>query len=323
MLDPFAGVGTTCLTCREVGVPSLGVEISPLFHFIANVKIQDYDTALLRSLRDKILGERFEHQRFTAGSFLRNLYPKPVLEDVFFFKKVVQKIEEEKYRNFFTLALIVAAEKSSFIYRDGAVVKAVKDKPRIPSLRKALRRVCNLMIRDVEALPLKDVPAEVRLWDARDLGFIDDEAIDAIITSPPYLNKIEYTRCYWPEYELFFEGVDHPSMRSYLGVRPKEVNYSKYSAELPPAANLYFEDMEKALAEIYRVLKPGGKGVMVVGGGVFPDRVVETDVETAAIAEKVGLTVDRVLAVNKRAATTGRVVKIGETRESIIYFSKR
>ncbi|MEM2237149.1 MAG: DNA methyltransferase [Candidatus Caldarchaeum sp.] len=323
VLDPFVGVGTTCLACREVGIPSVGVEVSPLFQFIADVKIQDYNVALLRSLRDRILGERFQPQKYVVQPFLKKLFPKPVLEDIFFFKKVLQTVEDEKYRRFFTLALITAAERSSYIYRDGAVVKVVRDKPRIPSLRKALRRVCNMMIKDVEAMPLKNVTAEVRLGDARDLSFLEDETVDAVITSPPYLNKIEYTKCYWPEYELFFSGEGHPSMRSYIGVRPREINYSEYSGDLPPAAFLYFEDMKRALAEINRVLKPGGKGVMVVGGGVFPDKVVETDVETAKIAEDVGLTVDRIVAVSKRAATTRRVVKIGETRESIIYFSKR
>ncbi len=323
VLDPFLGVGTTCLTCRELGIGSLGVEISPLFYFIAKVKVEDYDVEMLRSYRDMIFEKKFIPQSYSVKPFLKRLFPKPVLEDIFFFKDVLRSIDDKKYQDFFVLALMVASEKSSYIYRDGAVVKIEKEKPRIPSLRKAFRRVCNMMIKDVAATPLKEVPTRIFLGDARKIEFIGDESVDAVITSPPYLNKIEYTQCYWPEYELFFPNIDHPSMRSYLGVAPKDVDFSFYTGELPPVAYLYFEDMRKALSEMYRVVKYGGRVVMVVGGGVFPDRVVETDIEVAKIADEVGFTVDNITAVNKRAATTKRVIKIGESRESIIYLSKQ
>ncbi|MEM1942991.1 MAG: hypothetical protein QXO30_07900 [Candidatus Caldarchaeum sp.] len=322
VLDPFAGVGTTPLTCREMGVPSIGVEISPLFQFIADVKLQDYDVDELRRRRDEVMSVKFVKTEYRASPFIRKLYPKPVLEDVFFFKKVLEDMPDDKYRRFLTLALIVAAEKSSYIYRDGSVVRALKNKPRIPSLRKALRRVLSMMIKDVEKSSLENVESRVVRGDARRLDFIPDEIIDLVITSPPYLNKIEYTQCYWPEYELFFPNEPHPSLRSYIGVRPEGLEFSRYSGEVPPAAHLYFEDMGMALREIYRVLKYGGRAVVVVGGGVFPQRVIETDVELAALADETGFTVDRIVAVNRRAATTRRVFKIGETRESIIYLSK-
>jgi predicted methyltransferase len=80
--------------------------------------------------------------------------------------------------------------------------------------------------------------------------------------------------------------------------------------------------MEEALSEIYRVLSDGGKVSMVVGGGVFPNKVIEVDVAVADLAERVGFTVDEIMAVGRRAATTRRVVKIGETRESVIFLSK-
>ncbi len=293
-----------------------------MFHFITKVKVEDYDVEKLRSYRDMIFEEKFTSQSYSVKPFLKKLFPKQVLEDIFFFKKVLQSIDDEKYQDFFTLALMIAAEKSSYIYRDGAVVKVMREKPRIPSLRKAFRRVCNMMIKDVAETPLKAVPTHIFLGDARKLEFIAEESVDAVITSPPYLNKIEYTQCYWPEYELFFPDIGHPSMRSYLGVVPKDVDFSFYTGELPPVAYLYFEDIRKALSEMYRVVKYRGKVVMVVGGGVFPDRVVETDIEVVKIADEDGFTVEHITAVNKRAATTKRVVKIGETRESILYLSK-
>ncbi|MEM0336718.1 MAG: DNA methyltransferase [Candidatus Caldarchaeum sp.] len=322
VLDPFLGVGTTLLTCRELGINSVGFDVSPLFVFISEVKLRDYDVDELRRVRDEIFSIKFEKPEVKVSGFLRNLYPKPVLEDLFFFKGLISKISDEEVRDFFTLALMVAAEKSSYMMRDGAVIKIVKNKPRIPSLRKAYRIMVNRMIDDVEKLPLTDASVKAMVGDARRMESVETESVDAVITSPPYLNKIEYTRCYWPEYEIFFPHISHTGIRSYLSMRPDDVELSMLGGDAPLVAELYFEDMEKVCGEVYRVLKPGGAAVMVVGGGVFPDKVIQVDVAVAEIAERCGLNVERIVAVNKRVAAVDRVRKIGESRESIIYLRK-
>jgi hypothetical protein len=298
------------------------VEISPLFKFIAEVKCRRYNAEELRRIREIVFSHKFERQEVRVSNSLKRLFPKPVLEDIFFFKKILQGIDDPVYRDFFTLALMKAAIMSSYIYRDGAVVKALRDRPRVPSLRKAFRRAVNAMIKDVERLPLTDAKAEIWLGDARRMEFIEDGFVDAVVTSPPYLNKIEYTKCYWPEYELFLPSAGPAGLRSYIGVRPHEIDYGEFSGDMPVAAYLYLKDMEEALSEIYRVLSDGGKVSMVVGGGVFPNKVIEVDVAVADLAERVGFTVDEIMAVGRRAATTRRVVKIGETRESVIFLSK-
>ncbi len=322
VLDPFLGVGTTLLTCRELGISSIGLDVSPLFVFITRVKLRNYDPDELRRWRDEIFSIKFEKPEVKVSGFLRNLFPKPVLEDLFFFKNIISKIPDAETRDFFTLALMVAAEKSSYMMRDGAVIKIVKNKPRIPSLRKAYKITINRMIEDVERHPLTEATAEAMIGDARQMDTVETESVDAVITSPPYLNKIEYTRCYWPEYEIFFPQINHTALRSYLSMRPDDIDYTQLSRDAPLAAQLYFEDMEKVCGEVYRVLKAGGAAVMVLGGGVFPDRVIQADVAVAEIAERCGLNVEKIVAVNKRVAAVDRVRKIGESRESIIYLRK-
>lgn len=295
------------------------MEISPLFALVARVKTADYDTKSLREIRDGIMSERFKRPVVDVKSFVKKLFSKHALEDLFFLKEKIDRIGDEKGREFMTLALMTAAGKVSYIYRDGGVVKVRKDIPRPPSLKKTFRRVVNMMIKDVEKLPLTDSKSVIKLGDARRLDFIDDELFDVVITSPPYLNKLEYTSVYGPEYELFMGGATVNPLRSYIGLRPNEL----YAAEdTPPAAYLYFKDMGMALAEMYRVLKEGGRAVLVVGGGVFPDRVLDVDVKLAEIAVEKGFDVERIIAVNKRVATTRRVIKIGWSRESILLLSK-
>ncbi|MDJ0270420.1 MAG: DNA methyltransferase [Aigarchaeota archaeon] len=324
VLDPFLGVGTTCLACREAGIASIGVDVSPLFVMVSRVKTRDYDVDILRKTREKIIAQRFIRPDIRGiNGFVRQLFSKYALEDLVFLREKINEIEDDTLREFFILALMNAAEKTSYIYRDGAVIKIRKDIPRPPSLRKMFGRVVKMMIKDVERPRLEPVAAEIFRGDARMLEFLEDEMFDVVITSPPYLNKIEYTKAYWPEYELFFPNVKIDPLRAYISLTPKEpVSEPLLDIEMPPIARAYFSDMLKVFGELFRVLKYGGKVAMVVGGGVFPDRVIDVDIPLARLAADVGFTVKRIIAVNKRAATTRRVIKIGESRESILIMQK-
>ncbi|MEM4298210.1 MAG: hypothetical protein QW815_07580, partial [Nitrososphaerota archaeon] len=145
----------------------------------------------------------------------------------------------------------------------------------------------------------------------------------AIITSPPYLNKIEYTKVYEVELEVFFRKRRQDLIRSYIGLVGREAPRTIPGLEdLPDSARLYFSDMLDCLGEMWRVLKDGGKAAVVVAGGVYPDRVVESDYILADLARRVGVRVEKIRVVGKRVATSGRVHRIGAARESIVYLAK-
>ncbi|MDW8021734.1 MAG: DNA methyltransferase [Nitrososphaerota archaeon] len=321
VLDPFVGSGTTLLACKEAGVNGVGVDVAPLAVFVTQVKISDYDLEKLRETARWLLAQPFEKpDLLDVSGFVKQFFLKPSLEDIIFFREKIREIRDPVVRNFFALALMNAAMKVSFAYKDGAVLKVVK-KP-VPPFRKFFRRVIKNMMRDLREAGFKPCELTVYLGDARKMDFLEDETFDAIITSPPYLNKIEYTRVYRIEYELFFGNIQIDPIRSYLGLNPKNAVDFFPELNLPEVAKAYFHDMRLSLGEMFRVLKPGGRVALVVAGGVFPDRVVESDVLVMKLAEDVGFEGERIIAVNKRVATTRRVIKIGEARESILIMRK-
>lgn len=321
VLDPFVGSGTTLLACKERGIDSVGIDAAPLAIFVSQVKTADYNIKELKTIARQIFEKKFERQDLNRVSrFTRQFFSKPSLEDILFFREEVRRISDPVARNFFTLALMNAAMKVSYAYKDGAVLKVVK-KP-VPPFRRFFKRIVKKMIKDLEKITFKPCSIKVYLGDARKMDFLESGVFDAIITSPPYLNKIEYTRVYAIEYELFFEDVKVDPIRSYIGLNPKSFVDQFPELHLPEAAKAYFYDMKLALEEMFRVLKSGGKVAIVVAGGVFPDRVVESDILLAELSERIGFNVDKLIAVNKRVATTRRVIKIGEARESILILSK-
>ncbi|MEM3467058.1 MAG: hypothetical protein QW566_11360, partial [Candidatus Jordarchaeales archaeon] len=139
MLDPFCGVGTTQLTGKELGINSVGVDVAELPVFASKVKTADYDVEQLRRVFEKVFSEKFRRPSLSGLSRLvRRAFPRHVLEDVLFFREVVENIEDEAARDFFKLGLISAAMKASYVVKDGGLIKIVKER-NVPPFRKFYR----------------------------------------------------------------------------------------------------------------------------------------------------------------------------------------
>ncbi|MEM1557295.1 MAG: DNA methyltransferase [Thermoproteota archaeon] len=320
VLDPFCGVGTTQLTCKEVGINAVGIDVADLPVFVSKVKTADYDVNLLKEISRRIFSERFSKQDLSGlSSFVKKAFPRHVLEDVLFFRSIVEKIEDEVANGFFKLGLISAAIKASYIVKDGGVLKIIRDR-NIPPFRKFYKNRIKRMIRDLENFKTLNPTIVTLKADSRNLGFLSDNMFDTVITSPPYLNKIEYTRVYRVENELFFKEAE-TMLRSYIGDWVKDDDSFEYK-ELPAIARAYFKDLRKVLLELYRVLKEGGVGVFVIAQGVFPTGVVESEKIFSEMASEIGFETEKVWLVNRRVATRDRVIKIGYADEYVIFIRK-
>ncbi len=299
VLDPFCGVGTTNLTCKQHGVNSVGFDVSPLCIFVSDVKTRHYNLEELEGYVRKALKWKFERpKKIPQQKWLKKMFSPYVLEDIVFYRKKIMEIKDEKIRNFLMLGLIDAAMKSSYAYKDGAFVRVVKRG--LPPLKKVFHYKIRKMLRDVREFN-PDVEPKVEIADCRDLP-LKDKAVDYIITSPPYLNKIEYTKIYKTEYELFFQ-LPETKIRSFIS----------------ETEDAYFEDMEKCLKEMRRVCRK--RAAIVIGGGCFPDRVVEVDKKIAELAEQIGWKLENILVARTSWCTRARTIKVGQVRESILIFS--
>lgn len=321
ILDPFCGSGTTLLASKEVGVNAIGVDASPLAVFVTQVKTEDYDLDKIREHSRELFSKKFKKYEIKGLSPLtKRAFSRYSLEDIIFFKEEIKSIDDPKIRNFFTLALMNSANRVTYAYKDGSVLK-MHEKPTFP-LKKVYKRTVKRMIHDLKRVSYKDSEIKVYLGDARRMDFLPEDYFDAVITSPPYLNKIEYTKVYSIEYELFFEEFKIDSLRSYIGLNPKHVKDLFPELNLPDVARAYLQDMNDSLKEIYRVMKDDAKCAMVVAEGAFPDRIVPVDFLMANLAEKIGFKVERIVVANRRVVTKDRTFKIGRARESIVVMRK-
>ena len=305
VLDPFCGSGTTLLACKEKGVDSVGLDVLPMSVLAARAKTADYGWEMLRETAKKMLKRKF---RFVQSDFpgnLKRFFQKHTLDDVLFFRGEVAALPEE-VRDFFTLALVRTSMKASWAYKDGSVLK-VRKHP-VPPFRHLFRRIIYRMIREGEAFRGRG-KANASVGDARNV-WLESNKVDAVITSPPYLNIIDYTKVY--AIENWFAGKGKPApLRSYFGFSEGKEGEKKY-----------FEDMGLVLEEMHRVMKPGAKAGIVVGNAYFPDRVVDVDLILAKMGEDLGFKAREVVVLNKRPALEGRTRKVGTLRESMVLLEK-
>ena len=322
VLDPFIGCGTTSLACKQLGIDSIGYDVHPIMLFASRVKLRDYNAEELRASVRGLMKSKFERPEVEVPSFVARVFREPVLEDITFFKQKILEVEDDATREFLLLGLMNAAMRCSWAYKDGAAIRVIK-KP-VPPLRKALKRQLLRMCNDAERFEGKASKVTVEHCDARKLKLADESA-DAVITSPPYLNKQEYIHTHRIEQQLLDLGA--PAPEQLIGVREEGAvedfsEVGEFVEGKPLETKLYFKDMLAAIRELYRVCKPGARVALITSDACSPEGVVDVCVPLSELAERVGFKAKRMLVVNRRYCTTPARKKIGVTREGLLLWEK-
>jgi len=254
VLDPFIGSGTTAVEAQLLGINCIGIDISPLCVLQSRVKTESIDVLPeILKYRDEVLEK--------VGVTLFNLDDKAL-------DKTIKSIEDERVKNFYLMAKLVAVSDNARRRKDFA---------------NAFRKNLDLMILSVKdyaevakELSLKLGKVDIRVGDSRNLP-LNDESIDGIITSPPYSIALDYVSN--DAHALKTMGYDLKELREeFIGVRGK----GKKRIEL------YNEDMKKSLEEMYRVLKPEKFAVIVIGNATYQGREIKTVEFITEYAEKIG-----------------------------------
>ncbi|MCI0503727.1 site-specific DNA-methyltransferase [Candidatus Micrarchaeota archaeon] len=332
VLDPFCGVGTTLLAAKDKGIASAGVDASTLAAFVSKAKTEDYEKsdlesalAFLNRKLDYRSAEKLDWQ-FELFS-TKAAFPKRNHTEILALREAIEN-EDGRCRNLLLLALLSVLPQASVILKDGGVLKIDKRKRALPA-REIFRRKVKRMCRELEGRPQGHVP-RVFLGDARALD-IGGEEVDAVITSPPYLNNIDYSKIYGLELSLLAmskaeaEEVRMRAIRSFIrtGNPGQETEMPPEVGEIGlriPIVGTYFKDMEASIAEMFRVLRPGGAAYVNVSNSVIHETHVIVDEIFAQMAERIGFAETEIVVGAERIADV-RPQKV-KTRESVVIMRK-
>jgi len=139
ILDPFMGSGTTLIQSSELGLNSIGIDISDFNCLIAKVKLDDYDITTLSESLQKALTKTlsFSEQGFnhafdvqlkdTLNEFNKKHFPNPEFKDKIRKKEINEdKYAEEKLKQFLK-------ENEAFFIKNGTKNKTILIDEKKPS----------------------------------------------------------------------------------------------------------------------------------------------------------------------------------------------
>jgi len=283
VFEPFSGSGTTALEAQLLGINFIGIDISSLCVIQGRVKTESI----------YVLDEIIELKDTLISKIVRGL----VEEKANYYYEMINELSpDERVRNFYKLARLLAVSDSSRRSRD---------------FRTSFAKNLYLMIESIkdyveikEKLNLKLGDIKIEVGDSRNVN-LPDNSVDGIITSPPYSIALDYVQN--DIHSLKDLGYDVLRMRDeFIGVRGNGRN----------KVELYNEDMKKSYSEMYRVLKHNKYAVIVIGNATYQGQEIKTVDFTIKYMGSLGFSL--VKNINKIIFGLYNVMK----RENILIFKK-
>lgn len=334
ILDPFCGSGTSLLEATLIGRHSIGLDINPLATLISRVKTTRIPEHSLSQLNEELkqllspltnrrpqldlfgtrgryelmMSEAREDTRF-HDDWYRKWYQDEVLLELIAIHRLIMSQVDTGLRDVALVAFSDILRKSSNANSSYPNVMYDKRKGKVasptPRFLARLDELCEMVATLETALTGQPRPLIV-LSSARSIPLVSDGSIDAVITHPPYIASIPYA-----EYGAL--------SLTWLGHNPRALDKTltggmRHSSRV---VEKFMEGYSESLAEIWRVLKPGGKAFFLVGNPTVRGQVVDLIKLTVDIAESIGF---ELWAQHSRAAVNRRANLMG--REGLLFLHK-
>ena len=349
ILDPFVGAGTTLLTAKEMGIPSDGYDLSPLAVLASNTKTATFSRQRLESawqtLERTLVYDITMPMNRVYPELVQKALPDGRLEALDAIATSIENLNcSSSERDFFRLALISIIPRFSHAVANGGWLRWLNQGASTENVTNFFKEQVEMMLSDVcDTGPQDDRYWEARAADARAI-LASDAEYSAVITSPPYPNRHDYTRIFGVELMFAFHNWEanralrHQTFHSHPEARPNRPSAEKYK---PPEAlensvrdlnnkrirrmlDGYFLDMYLCLCEVARVCRKGARAAFVVGNTQYDGTAILVDEFTAEIGEQAGLTCKEIRAVRWRGNSAQQMGKYGRvaSRESVVMFEK-
>jgi tRNA G10 N-methylase Trm11 len=349
--DPFSGTGTTPLTATKLGYRALYSEVNPLLQFLTEIK------AKARQNKDKkklitYLKKKLE----TLESDIKNQNPDPELQKSYvesfgnsiFFKdetflnvlKTKTYLRKAKLENIIgseilTVSVLSSLVENSLLKRQGDLrFRKGKELDDLENTNyfESINSHCRNIIKDLTSIEEAPTPIFVT-EDARTINKLPNMAIDAVVTSPPYLNGTNYFRN--TKIELWFldqiknkqnlntfrrravtAGINDVSLglqktieNSDLTDLLNELTGKAYDKRIPKMVNDYFADMHTIFSNLKVHLNKNAVLAIDLGDSIYSGVHVKTDEILISVLKSLGYTFDKEIILRKRQSNNGQELK--------------
>ncbi len=343
VLDPFAGTGATLAAARQLGLASVGIELSSLGVEVARLRMHppsNVDAALEmvvgwseasapvhHNIDDELLGWLGADNARALTGYLRAL----------------AGVDDPRVARFGRVAISQALRPASR-WLSGSVKVTADPKRSPPPIGITLRRWARVIAADCRTEQLASAPGLIVAGDACRLP-LTSSSVDMVVTSPPYfvtydyfeVNRLSYLAFSWPRPRHLQVGMRFRHQRDGAGFVPPAALARWYAEDFSGehgfygrALRAYCQHMAVHFAEVRRAVRSGGVIAYAVANSTRRGRpfdlvggIVQLMLEAGFVNIEVqarGLGDTRILPA-ARNTVTGRFASAGSAgvNEFIIY----
>jgi hypothetical protein len=364
VLDPMVGSGTVVRQAVSLGQSAIGFDLDPLAVLISRVSTIEVDDSAISKSADRLISaaRALDNDAINLPWIDGDVEAEAFIEYWF---GVAQRKDLRR------LAFLLIAPESLAIPESVADVlriafsRIIVTKHQCASLAqdtshsrphkvtetstydvfKGFAQSVIMVRRRLASILGRSGRARILLGDARSLSAVADNSIDAVLTSPPYLNAIDYLRGHrlslvWLGHRLRDLSAarsasigserkpDVPLVDTLLDVRAAVGDIRLLPSRFQGIVDRYVIDIHQMVSEVFRTLKNGGKATFVVGDSCLRGVYIRNSEALAAAAEKVGLSetqrIERDLPIQHRYLPTPKGGALGKRmrQEIVLSFAK-
>lgn len=349
ILDPMCGSGVSLRSAVEKGHRSIGYDADPLAVLMSQVWTESRRFQKLNDFAEHT-AERAEHHDDALGplrgddetrKFIDYWFAEKQQRDLIRLSRAILRTRHA-YPRYITKAMQIALSRLIITKTKGASLAwdVAHSRPHIKKEKNDFNvldefvRSCGVLAKKLERNQT-DWSCSVRRGDARKMP-LAPRSVDAIITSPPYINAIDYMRGH--RLSLVWLGYSLKDLRlvrsTSIGSEATAANRVQREGRAKGSADertqrlidKYTNDLGRLVREFRRVIKPRGRVCVITANSRISGYEVRTNtlIQAAAAGAGLRLTAEtvrkiekakRYLPVSKNAALRSRMME-----EHIQYF---
>lgn len=335
VVDPFVGSGTTLVACLQIGCDATGVDLDPFSCLLSRAKIaikphKPTVKKLLRTTSRKTASKNFSDSAYELFDFDCLCYASSVISRISNSIKcdkseVLQTLLDDTNHKFdseviaLTALCIGASESANLVrgsnptwYRKGLE----SEKDNIKALLSVTAEITDKMLEDLKSLSTKALDCKIKILNCdvtKGLSRLKKQGITHVITSPPYLTRMDYVVKHLPHLLILggATNLEIENLRNRMIGTPKIVQKGEIDSKWGPLCNdaltaigehssyasssyyvwtyyQYFQSLYESLVQIISILIPGGKGLLVVQDSYYKDVHVPLGEIAIEMLENVG-----------------------------------
>lgn len=346
LLDPWNGSGTSTQVAYKNNIRAYGFDINPAMKYIAKAKLlTSQDKELLINIFNNALSSfktrtsiKISNLDLLSIWFNTNSIKTIRYLELNLLQECQLQSASANISSFFIVLLFRLLKQllTPFKTSNPTWIKhTIKDTDRITINKETITQIANIIFNDmISALIQNDDFKSIRRLpcintsSSYDLPLVDN-SIDAIITSPPYCTRIDYTISTLPELALL--GFDKNSIKtlrnnmigsttiSHLSSSSTDIpsktatqfliNVNKHSSKASSSYYIkyykkYFHQLYISLQELARVIKPNGRCCIVIQNSYYKDLLIPLNLIIEELFLHLGFTLTHSRAFQKNSTHT-------------------